>query len=96
MAERKGARKMSERNWREGLPEHWIRAEQHYVDVLRQDPKWMTTHLGKHVAIMNETVVGEANTFSDLSEKVQAEYGHGHLFMPLVTKGYPRVVKMGT
>ncbi len=96
MAERKGARKISEINWREGLPEHFIRADRYYVDVLRKNPDWMQTHLGKHVAIMNEQVVGEEPKFHALATQGQAEHGYGHLFMPLVTKRHPRVIKLGT
>lgn len=76
------------------LPSHWLEAEQYYKQILRNDPEWLKTHIGSFVAIIGRQVVDEANVFYKLSDRVRETYGYGAIFMPEVSKEYPRVIQV--
>lgn len=64
--------------------------ELYYEEILRKDPSWLQDHIGKYVAIVGHQVIGEATESGDLSQNVRAIYGHGPIYMPEVTREYPR------
>lgn len=85
----------------EELPRHFIEAQRYYEKVLKKDENWLQSHLGKHVALVGNQVVGYSWEFHELASKVRESYGYGPIFMPRVTKGRevahlgPRLVVKG-
>ncbi len=73
------------------IPPYFEEAMRYYDEVLKKDSKWMHEHLGGHVAIIGNQVVGYAKEFHNLSPEIRKKFGYGPIFMPKVTIG-PNIV----
>lgn len=67
------------------LPEHFLRAEQYFIEKL-QDDRWYSQYAGFHVAIINEEVVDSGQDVVALTKRVYAKWGYQPILMPLVTR----------
>jgi len=69
------------------LPPYFEEAMRYYDEVLKKDREWMHKHLGEHVAIIGNQVVGYAKKFHNLAPEIRKKFGYGPIFMPEVTIG---------
>lgn len=65
-----------------------------YYEELRQDPEWLSAHMGKYVGFIGREHLGTEPTFHELATKMRAEYGNGPMVMTQVTEEYPRVIRI--
>lgn len=71
---------------RNQLPTHYMEAEEYFRTSLLTDESWFKKHCGEFVAIVSHQVVDHDRDFHELFSRIRPTYGHGPIFISLVSK----------